>query len=566
MPPGAKGIRKKFGEKLSRGLTVTELALAVSVFLVLCGNVSFFRHFFEIYPPTWGRLPFLASAFLAIVCVTSLFFLVFGARRTLKPLLVLVLLISSVAAYSMDTFNVVMDLEMIRTVFQTNPAEAVDLFTWKLALRFLLLGVLPAILVCKAKVSRRETLTLEFLSRLKSVALLVALTIAAGVAFSANYYSFFRMHKSGRLYVNPCAWIFYTAKYAKHSLWGVKAVTLRPIGTDAVISRRDIDRELIILVIGEAVRADRFSLNGYEKETNPLLSKEDVVSFSNFYSSGTLTSFSVPCMFSVYGRNEYTHKKGRETENLLDLLTRAGVNVLWRENNSTSKGAADRVAVEDFQTPANNPVCDVECRDIGMLSGLQEHIDRAREQDILIVLHQMGNHGPAYYKRYPGEFEKFTPVCKTTKLENCTSEEIGNAYNNAILYTDYFLSQVIELLKRNTGKFETAMVFVGDHGESLGENGVYLHGLPYFMAPDVQKHVPAIMWFGESFKIDTASLKAKADLPFSHDHLFHTILGMMEIETEVYDRRLDIINFSSAPSTTASLGDNPRDIRNGGPR
>ena len=528
-------------KNLSRWLTVPKLIFAVSVFITLCGNFSFFRHLFEIYPPTWEKLPFLASVFLCMVCITAIFFLVFGVRFALKPLLILVLAASSVTGYFMDTFNVVIDKDMISSVFQTDVAEAADLLNWKLAARFLLLGVLPSVLIFKAKVCRHESLRKAILSRVKVIAMLIAILLVTGAVFSANYYSFLRVHKQVQMYANPGAWVFHTAKHAL-GVRKAKAATVRQIGKDAEIPSWDADRELIILVIGEAVRADRFSLNGYEKETNPLLTREDVISFSNFYSSGTMTNVSVPCMFSVYGRKEYSHKKGQETENLLDVLTHAGVSVLWRDNNSSSKGVANRVAYEDFRTSENNPICDVECRDVGMLVGLQEYIDRTDKGDILIVLHQMGNHGPAYYKRYPVEFEKFTPVCKTSKLEECTVEQIENAYNNAILYTDYFLSQAIELLKRNTKEFEVAMVYVGDHGESLGEKGVYLHGLPYFMAPDSQKHVPAILWLGESFKTDREPLKAKAHLPFSHDHLFHTILGIMEIESEVYDKRMDILN------------------------
>jgi len=526
-----------------RWLTVPRLILAVSVFLTLCCNFSFFRHLLEAYPPAWENLLFLASVFICMVCLTALVFLILGVRYALKPLLILVLAVSVVASYFMDTFNVVIDVGMIRSVFQTNVAEAADLFHWKLASRFLLFCVLPSILIYKAKVFRHDLLKTAFLSRVKAIGALLAVLLAVWVVFSANYYSFFRVYKPVWMYSNPGAWISHTAKYAFSSP-KTKVAKVRQIGTDAAIPDTDTDRELIILVVGEAVRADRFSLNGYEKETNPLLARENVISFPNFYSSGTMTNFSVPCMFSVYGRKDYSHKKGRETENLLDVLARAGVSILWRNNNSSSKGVADRVPYEDFRTSDNNPVCDVECRDEGMLSGLQKYIDQTDKGDILIVLHQMGNHGPAYYKRYPKEFEKFTPVCKTNKLEECTYEQIGNAYNNAILYTDYFLSQVITLLKQNMEKFETAMVYVGDHGESLGEKGVYLHGLPYFMAPDSQKRIPAIMWFGESFKIDTEPLKATAHLLFTHDNLFHTILGMMEVTTDVYDGRLDILNYN----------------------
>ncbi|MGE5663728.1 MAG: phosphoethanolamine transferase, partial [Deltaproteobacteria bacterium] len=343
-------------------------------------------------------------------------------------------------------------------------------------------------------------------------------------------------------YANPITWMYSAARYSVLPLKS-KAIAVRPIGTDAAIPASDTDRELIILVVGEAVRADRLSLNGYGKETNPYTAKEDVISFSRFYSSGTSTAVSVPCMFSVFGRSGYSDKRAHDTENLLDVLSHAGVHVLWRENNSSSKGVADRVAYEDYQNPKVNPVHDVECRDEGMLEGLQDYVDRIERGDILIVLHQMGNHGPAYYKRYPREFEKFTPVCGTNQMEECTREEIENAYANAVLYTDYFLSRVIDLLKKNTERFETAMVYVSDHGESLGENHIYLHGLPYFMAPDSQKHVAALMWFGKSFDIDKEALRAKAHLPFSHDHLFHTILGLMEVRTSVYNRKLDILNY-----------------------
>ncbi len=203
---------------------------------------------------------------------------------------------------------------------------------------------------------------------------------------------------------------------------------------------------------------------------------------------------------------------------------------------------------QDYKTPATNPICDPECRDEGMLYGLQEYIDSHKQGDIFILLHQMGNHGPAYYKRYPPTFEKYTPTCKSNQLEDCTKEEIGNAYDNAILYTDYFLSKIIDFLKRNNTRFETAMFYIGDHGESLGENGLYLHGLPNILAPDAQKHIPFIMWFGESFdkeEIRFKTLKDKLHNRYSHDNIFHTILGLMEVETSVYMQEMDIINIEN---------------------
>ncbi len=322
------------------------------------------------------------------------------------------------------------------------------------------------------------------------------------------------------------------------------------IGQDAYIPAEDVERELVIFVLGETARADHFSLNGYAKQTNPLLSKEAVISFPHMESCGTSTDVSVPCMFSGYGRSQFDNDKGRSTENLLDVLTRAGVHVLWRDNNSDSKGVALRVPYEDFKTPKKNHHCDVECRDEGMLEGLQAFIDQHPKGDIMIILHQMGNHGPAYYKRYPKSFERFTPACQSNQLDECSAEEINNAYDNAILYTDHFLSSVIDLLKQNDPSFETAMVYVSDHGESLGEKGVYLHGMPWFMAPDAQKNPAAVMWFGKHYDdIDKLALKSRANKAVSHDNMFHTLLGMMEVQTDLYKKEMDIITHTERTAT-----------------
>ena len=218
-----------------------------------------------------------------------------------------------------------------------------------------------------------------------------------------------------------------------------------------VNSANDIDKEshkkLYIVIVGETVHAGNLSINGYKRETTPLLAqRDDLISFDKFYACGTSTAISVPCMFSFDNRESFDNKKARRTQNVLDVISKAGVSVLWRDNNSSSKGVADRVEYQNFKSPELNSVCDIECRDIGMLDGLQGYIDD-QEGSVLIVLHQMGNHGPAYYKRYPKDFEKFTPACQTSELSACETSEIVNAYDNAILYTDYFINETINLLE-----------------------------------------------------------------------------------------------------------------------
>ena len=304
------------------------------------------------------------------------------------------------------------------------------------------------------------------------------------------------------------------------------------------------------MVVGETARADHFSLNGYGRDTNPRLREKNVISFTQFKACGTSTAVSVPCMFILDGETKNTLEINKQ-ENLLDVLQRGGVNVLWRDNNSDSKGVANRVQFEDFRSRKMNPLCDTECRDEGMLSGLQDYIDLHPRGDILIVLHQMGNHGPAYFKRYPPAFEKFKPACKESDLSLCSREEIVNAYDNAILYTDHFLAKAIDLLQKNDSRFETALFYVSDHGESLGENGLYLHGLPKTIAPQAQLHVPAVMWFGSRFHAaDSPALREKVGLPLSHDNVFHSMLGFFEMQSSIYHPDKDILSQSKFPLKT----------------
>ena len=524
-------------------MTNSKLAILVSLFLVLFGNISFFKNVVDVYPLSLGNIAFLASLAILLTSLIVLLLTLVTSKYTTKPVLITILLVSSLASYFMDSYSVVLDHTMIQNIVQTNIDESVDLFSFKLILYFLFLGILPSIFIYKVSVEN-GTLKTELLAKLKVIVVALLIMISMVFMFSRFYTSFLREHKPLRYYTNPTYYIYSIVKYINNVFKG-GGIVVQAIGMDAKIPPTDTDRELIILVVGEAARADRFSLNGYPRETNPLLKKEDIINFSNMWSCGTSTAVSVPCMFSIFGRDGYSDKKAKSTQNLIDVLHHAGIHILWRDNNSDSKGVALNVAYEDFKNPKNNPVCDIECRDEGMLNGLQEYIAGQKTGDIFIVLHQMGNHGPAYYKRYPKSFERFTPTCKTSQLEKCTPQEIGNAYDNAILYTDYFLSKVIRLLKKNSRRFETAMVYMSDHGESLGENSLYLHGLPYFMAPDTQKHIGALMWFGDEFHIDKNALRTKSVKEYSHDNLFHTILGLMEVDTSLYDKNKDIIHYDN---------------------
>ena len=531
-------------------LSQNRLIAISAIFFTLFYNYKFFKDLFNTYGFNGSNILYFLSVAVVLTLLIIALLTLFSSKYTTKPILITLFVVSAFTAYFMDTYSVVIDTEMIRNSLQTSLKESVDLFSFRLILYVVFLAILPAYIVYKTKINYKSFKG-ELLSKLKTIVLALVVVFVVVFSFSKFYTSFFRENKPLRYNINPIYWMYSIGNYINKTL-DTAPTQIKDIGLDSkVVEVKDEPKELIILVVGETARADRFSLNGYEKETNPLLKQEKLVSFTNMYSCGTSTAHSVPCMFSIFPKDDYSYKKGAGTKNVLDVLKNTqDIAILWRDNNSDSKGVALRVDYEDYQTSKTNTICDDECRDEGMLVGLEDYIEKNKGSDILIVLHQMGNHGPAYYKRYPKEFEKFTPVCKTNQLENCTGEEINNAYDNAILYTDYFLSKTINFLKKYENTHETGMLYVSDHGESLGENGIYLHGMPYAIAPKEQIKVASLIWLGDgqmAHEYDKSKIRDNKDKEYSHDNLFDTLLGLFEIKTEVYKKDLDILNDARKP-------------------
>jgi lipid A ethanolaminephosphotransferase len=529
-------------------LTQGPLWLAALIF-TLFFNVTFFKELLSLYPWPQNTL-FISSAALAIFFVHALLLGLFCWGFMRKPMLILMIIMGGFAAYYMDHFRVVIDQTMLLNASQTDPAEVRDLLTPRFFGYIFGLVIVPMILVIKMPWA--STTFWHGLKQRLGYLLLCILGLAAAIVPAYSHYpSFLREHKIVRFYANPITPV-YSALLFANSKRPKKTIVARILDRMPHTMQNETHRELVIMVVGETARADRFSLNGYERLTNPRLTQRtNLISLPNISSCGTSTAVSVPCMFSALTRNEFSDSKFKAEENVIDLLIRAGVHVLWRDNNSDSKGVMARFDAQNYKDPSINPICDEECRDEGMLVGLQDYIDSHPTGDILIVLHMMGSHGPAYYKRYPPAFEQFTPVCQKTQLEQCDQASIDNAYDNTILYTDYFLDKTIDLLKQNSPKFEASMFYMSDHGESLGENGLYLHGLPYAVAPKVQKNPAALVWFSEGALADeTEAAKFKhlqdhADYPFSHDHLFHTLLSFFEAETTAYRPELDLFHPAS---------------------
>lgn len=516
-------------------ITHSTLILLTAIFLVISANSTFFGKVLELYPLSGSNLGLLLTLPIVLCSVLILLMSLLCYRGTCKPVLSLFILTGALSAYFTDQFGTVIDDGMIRNMLQTNTAEAADLFTLELALRIALLGLLPIFILWRIPTTQADFKQTLF-SRLRLIGATLAVMLTCIFSFGSHYASFAREHKPLRYYINPTYPMYSAIKFFGHSDPGEQR-PMTAIGTDAAIPESDTHRELMILVVGETARFDHFSLNGYARKTNPRLEREPrLFSYSDIAACGTSTAISVPCMFSNLGQGDFDVDDARHQENVLDILQRAGVSVLWRDNNSDSKDVALRVPYEDFKSAPTNPICDTECRDEGMLEGLQAYIDK-QPGDVLIVLHQMGNHGPAYFKRYPAAFEQFKPACQSAELASCSEEEIINAYDNALLYTDHFLSRIIELLKQNTPAYETVMLYVSDHGESLGEHGIFLHGMPYSIAPDTQTHVPILLWLGESADADLTTINARTHTHNSHDAVFHTLLNVFEIESSALDKR-----------------------------
>ncbi|MZR31051.1 phosphoethanolamine transferase [Sneathiella litorea] len=509
-------------------LSPSLLLWGVSAYLLVTANISFFTQTSAVYD-IGQHLPFLVSQAVVLLCAIMLFATIFSFFLPVRLVAALFLITGAVVAYFSDTLGIIVDKEMIRNILGTDFHEAGDLLNWGLILRVGLLGFLPSILLFLIPV--RKTSTLARQGRLATAA--VAAVLMAGISmapFGDSYASLFREHKPLRYFTNPTHPIYSAIKLAIDSGAGTIDTTFQSRVTSANIPPEDTEHELVIVVIGETARADHFSLNGYERETTPKLAKrKDVFSFHHMQSCGTSTAVSLPCMFSLDNREDFEIDKADYTENTLDVLKRAGISILWRDNNTGSQGVATRVNYQRFNTPDTNPVCDEEeCRDIGMLTGLDDYIAR-QDGDILIVLHQIGSHGPAYFKRYPTEYATFTPDCQSKELGTCTEAEIVNAYDNSILYTDTLLDATIAFLEGKQDRYETSMIYLSDHGESLGEMGVYLHGMPRMLAPDTQTHVPFIVWAGDTSDIDRDRLQARIDDPLTHDDFSKILLEVFEL-------------------------------------
>lgn len=468
-------------------------------------------------------LVFIVAYFGLVHMIFSLIFV----KYLTKILSIFFILSSCISLYFITFYGILIDSDMIQNVVQTDVKEVKDLLSWRLVLSVIIV-LLFCIFILKIRIE--NNVEQEFFKRIRVRILSAFLGCFIFLIFfmplSKTFIPFFRTYNEIRMYNVPFYPIYAVYRYYVRFL--KPKPEFKTIGDDA-FKEDNTTKKLLVLVVGETARAANYSLGEYAKnDTDFYTNKNNVVFFDNFSSCGTATAVSLPCMFSLSKRQNYSSSEYQE--NVMDILQKTGVKASWIDNNSGKcKGVCDRLS--DKQQLSSD-------WDENLLPSLKERLGNLDTQNI-IVLHLQGSHGPAYYKRYPSEFKKFTPTCDTNELSKCASEALINTYDNTLLYTDYLLSEIIELLKEKKD-YESSLLYLSDHGESLGENGIYLHGMPYAIAPRHQTHIPVIFWSSDENLMTTAQNHKSLNL--SQDNLFSTLLGYFNIQTAVYEPSYDILN------------------------
>ena len=530
--------------RVTLGVLQTNLLLVLFFALVL--NWPIFLHFYTVLSAlTHVKAGFAISIPLVLIAALNAVFIPFTFRFVLKPFFTVLILTGSIVSYAMLKYGVIFDAGMIQNIVETNSGEAGAYLNGSVALWFLLTGLLP-VLVLRSLRIRYPARWYQGLA-LRAGALAISLLFIGGVAslYYQDYASVGRNNKSLAKEIVPANYVHGLYKYGRDVLFATP-IPYQQLGTDARVVARGSKPTLMFLVVGETARSQNYSLNGYGKATNSFTAKEQgVVSFKDVRSCGTATAVSVPCMFSNLTRRGYDDQLASSRDGLLDVLQHAGVSVLWKENDGGCKGVCRNVPTIEILPKSYPALCQGEsCYDEVLLEGLDQQI-AGMKGNKLVAFHLMGSHGPTYFRRYPASERVFMPDCPRSDIENCSNEELVNTYDNTIRYTDKVVGLLIDKLKSLESQYDVGLVYLSDHGESLGAMGLYLHGTPYKFAPDDQTRVPLLTWFSPQLQadrqLDMGCLAAEASSQrFSHDNLFHSMLGIMDVQTSVYDNKLDL--------------------------
>lgn len=501
--------------KKKTGLTL--FCAILSAFTLIAYNIPAFRFAANDLNGDFEAIVIISSLIVIMLTLNYfVYYLILWLSRTVgKCIIALSFIFNSTALYFINTFDVSIDDSMMGNVFNTQWSEASGFFSPGWALYVLLLGILPSIYVLARKVDYGSVKRMG-----ANIGGALALTLAVIAANIPNWT--FINRNQGPLGSLVLPWSYTVNSFRYHS--AVRRLN-RPeiLLPDAIFTTGS--KDVCVLVIGESARRDHFSLYGYERETNPLLKADKVITL-DAKSAGTYTILGVKAILS--------HTPSDDPYEILpNYLRRAGAEVIWR----TSNWGEPPVHIDNYfkvsDLKLQYPEADDRYDGI-LIEGLAEEIKASDRDKILVILHTSTSHGPGYDTLYPEEFRQFTPVCTTAELSKADLGELVNSYDNTILYTDFLLHSVIGELQSLPDDWRKCMIYVSDHGESLGEEGVYMHGVTMSMAPKEQYEIPFIVWLQEG------SARAKDIKEAGQYNVFHSVMNFLGAESDIYDENMNI--------------------------
>ncbi|PYF79203.1 phosphatidylethanolamine:Kdo2-lipid A phosphoethanolamine transferase [Marinomonas alcarazii] len=545
----AKGnMLGKFGvvRFFKRPISYSFLSTLVGVYLGTVLNLPIINELIKVTKDTESfsytlliSVPIILSSFFVVI------FQIFSFPFVNKIFFIPLIITSASCSYATLHYGVIWDIGMIENTIETDPAEALGFLSLGSMGFVFFLGILPSIFILFKKNKFRKKWSKEVLERLATIFIAISIGLIVAKVSYKEISAVGRNYSYMNKLITPTH-VYGTYKYLRQHVFS-KPIEYRELGNDAKILTNNSNKpNLIFVVIGETARSQNIQYNGYSRNTNPYTEKYDLVSFSSVESCGTATAHSLPCMFSNLSRQSYKKAIANSQSNVLDIIQKSGYQLLWKENDGGDKGVAKRIPFVELARNRSE-FCDGSyCYDEALITDIDKNIQNMEASNKLLAFHIIGSHGTTYYKRYPKSMSVFEPACERQDIEQCTDQEIVNVYDNTIVYTDFILSQLIEKLKKYQEKYNVGLIYVSDHGESLGENGLYLHGAPYAFAPEYQTQVPWFVWLPEetatAFNIDLSCLKASKDTDISHDYFFHSLLSLTRVSTQELNPKLNIFN------------------------
>jgi lipid A ethanolaminephosphotransferase len=503
-------------------ISLSVFSCIVSLGTLLLYNIPFFSYVADNTNESVGGKIFLLASLVIIMLALNFmmaYLTMFLLKLAGRILIAILSIINATAVYFILTYNVMIDATTVENVFNTRYSEASGFFSWSLWLYIFALGVLPALYCLLQPVVYGKVKKMLVCCGLSSV---VVLGIAA---MNIGHSLWIGQHDTelGGL-LQPWSYLVNTIR-VESSRHDEQAEEIKlPDGSIA-----DQEKAVVVLVIGESARKANFQLYGYERQTNPLLSKQKGLKVYQANSCATYTTAGSKAILEPKNSDELY-------ELLPNYAFRTGVDVSWR----TSNWGEPPIHIDEYLTDTDLAALypDENSQYDGILfAGLRERIESSKKDKVLIILHTSTSHGPKYADKYPKAFEVYKPVARNVEEGEKNIDWLVNAYDNTIRYTDYLLDSLITTLS-TMNDWHSAMIFISDHGESLGENKMFMHGLPMKLAPKEQYEIPFLVWTSEDFR----TYKPDSELPevLEQHYIFHSVLNLLAIESPAYNKDFDI--------------------------